>query len=87
MQTTTSSKMHLDEFVVNFEKDLSLVFFLSTNITTRISWYLDSGVSHHMKKSQEIFIILMERDSWIHVELGEDAKYAIKGEGIVFFLA
>ena len=27
----------------------------------------------------------MERDSGFHVELGDDSKYAVKGEGIVMF--
>jgi hypothetical protein len=27
----------------------------------------------------------MERGSGVHVELGGDAKYAVKGEGTIFF--
>jgi hypothetical protein len=27
----------------------------------------------------------MEKDSGIHVELGDDAKYAVKGEGTILF--
>jgi hypothetical protein len=27
----------------------------------------------------------MERDSCVHVELGDEAKYVVKGEGIVTF--
>jgi hypothetical protein len=85
MQTTTSTEMQLDEFAVKFEKDFSLVSFLSTNTTTKNAWYLDTGAYRHMKKSWEIFSSLMERDLGIHVELGDDAKYAMKGEGIVLF--
>jgi hypothetical protein len=28
---------------------------------------------------------LTDKDSRIHVELGDDAKYAVKGEGTIFF--
>jgi hypothetical protein len=34
-----------------------------------------------MKKAWEIFSSLTEWDSDAHVELGDDAKYAMKGEG------
>jgi hypothetical protein len=46
---------------------------------------LDSGASHHMTEAWEIFSSLMESDSDVHVELGDDAKYAVKGEGIITF--
>jgi hypothetical protein len=46
---------------------------------------LDSGASHHMTEAQELFSSLMERDSDVHVELGDDAKYAVKGEGTITF--
>jgi hypothetical protein len=70
---------------VKFEKDFSLVSFLSTSTTTRSAWYLDNGASHHMTEAQELFSSLMERDSYVHVELGDDAKYAVKGEGTITF--
>jgi hypothetical protein len=38
MQIVASSKMQLDEFAVKFEKDFSLVSFLSTNTTIRGAW-------------------------------------------------
>jgi hypothetical protein len=75
--------MQLDEFAVKFEKDSSLVSCLSTSTTTRSVWYLDSGASRHMTKARELFNNLTERDSRVHVELDDDAKYAVKGEGTV----
>jgi hypothetical protein len=33
----------------------------------------------------EIFSSLTERDLKVHVELGDDAKYAVKGEGTITF--
>jgi hypothetical protein len=48
-------------------------------------WYLDGGASRHMKKKRELFNSLMERELDFHVELGDDAKYAVKGEGTILF--
>jgi hypothetical protein len=38
-----------------------------------------------MTESWELFNNLMEKDSGIHVELGDDSKYAVKGEGTILF--
>jgi hypothetical protein len=48
-------------------------------------WYLDIDASRQMKKSRDIFSSLSERDLDVHVELGDDATYAMKGEGIITF--
>jgi hypothetical protein len=32
-------------------------------------------------KAWELFSCMMERHSDVHVELGDDAKYVVKGEG------
>jgi hypothetical protein len=70
---------------VKFQKDFSLVSCLSTSTTTRSAWYFDSGSSHHMTKEHEIFNSLTERDLEVHVELGDDSKYVVKGEGTIMF--
>jgi hypothetical protein len=75
----------LDEFAAKFEKDLSLVFYLSTSIVTRSAWYLDNGALCHMTEARELFNSLTKKDSGIHVELGDDAKYAVKVEGTILF--
>jgi hypothetical protein len=67
------------------EKDFSLVSCLCTSTNTRSDQYLDSGESHHMKKAWEKFSSLIEKDSWTHVELGDDTKYVVKGEGTIWF--
>ena len=36
-------------------------------------------------KSMRLFSSLMETNSGIHVELGDDAKYVVKGEGTLSF--
>ena len=75
----------MSEFVAKFESDFSLVFYLSTSTVAKSAWYLDSGASHHMTKVHELFSSLMKTDSGIHVKLGDDAKYAVKGEGTISF--
>lgn len=34
-----------------------------------------------MTKAQELFSSLMEKDSWIHVELGDDGKVCVERRG------
>jgi hypothetical protein len=69
---------------VKFE-DFSLVSYLSTSTVTRSTWYLDSGASSHMTAAQDLFNSLTEKDSGIHVELGKNAKYAVKGIATISF--
>jgi hypothetical protein len=38
-----------------------------------------------MTEAWELFSILTEKDLGIHVELGHDAKYVVKGEGTILF--
>lgn len=46
---------------------------------------MDSGASRHMTLTWELFNNLMEQDLEVHVELGNDAKYAIKGVETISF--
>jgi hypothetical protein len=82
---TTSTKTQVDDFATKFEKFYSLVSFLSTSTSMRSAWLLDIGASHHITKAHELFSILMERDSYLHVQLGDDSKYVVKGEGKITF--
>jgi hypothetical protein len=70
---------------MNFEKDFSLFSCISTNTPTRSAWNLDSGASRHMTEAWDIFSILTKRDSNVHVDLGDDAKYAVKGDKKIMF--
>jgi hypothetical protein len=80
----TLAENQSDEFAAKFEKEFTLASCLSTRTITKSAWFLDSDASHHMTESRELFCILKE-DSGIHVELGGDAKYAMKGEGTILF--
>jgi hypothetical protein len=75
----------LNEFAAKFKEDFSLVSYLSTSTVTRSAWYLDNGASCHIREAHELFSSLMETDLGIHAKLGDDAKYAVKGEGTILF--
>jgi hypothetical protein len=38
-----------------------------------------------LDEARELLSSLMEKDSRIHVELGDDVEYALKGEGTILF--
>jgi hypothetical protein len=84
-QTATSAEMQLDEFAVKFEKYCSLVSCLYTTTATKSAWFLDSVASLHMTEARELFSSLTKRDTYVRVELGDDAKYAVNGERTVMF--
>jgi hypothetical protein len=84
-QKTTSIETHLDEFATKFEKEFSMFSCLSTNTNSRSAWYLDSGASHHMTWTHELFTSWSEIDSDLHVELGTLAKCGVEGVGTVRF--
>jgi hypothetical protein len=46
---------------------------------------LDNGAYCHMKEDWELLRSLTERDSDVHVQHGDDFKYAMKGGGTIMF--
>jgi hypothetical protein len=54
-QTTTSTETQLDEFATKFEKDYSLVSFLSTNTTTEECLVLGQWCISSYDRSTELF--------------------------------
>jgi hypothetical protein len=46
---------------------------------------VDSGASRHMTGSQKSLTSLTEENSRLQVELGDNAKYAVKGIGTTSF--
>ena len=75
----------MTELASKFESDFSFVSCLSTNTTPNNAWYLDSVASRHMTEARELFNNFLEDDSDLHVELGNEAKYAIRGQGTMQF--
>jgi hypothetical protein len=84
-QVAASAENQLKEFTAKFESDFSLVSCLSTSTVSKSAWYLDSHASRHMTEALELLSNLTETNSGIHVELGDDVEYAMKGDGTVLF--
>jgi hypothetical protein len=74
----------LNELASKFESDFSFVSCLSTNTTPNDARYLDSGASRHMIEARESFNSL-SKDLELHIQLGNNAKYAMRGQGTVQF--
>ena len=83
-QVATSTETKVNEFAAKFEKDFSLVSYLSTSTIPRNVWYVDSGASRHMTSTWQLFSSL-KKDSWVQVELGDDAKYLAIAVGTISF--
>jgi len=64
-------------------------FFISTlscTVPTDIDiWLIDSGASRHMTIYREHLTDLVERESCLHVVLGDNARYNVKGVGYYTF--
>eukprot|EP00253_Pinus_taeda_P014171 PITA_14171 len=48
-------------------------------------WYLDSGASFHMTDDKSLFSTLEEKDLQMRIEMGDDGKYCVSGEGTIVF--
>jgi hypothetical protein len=73
----------------NANKDGEEFFFISTLSgmvpTSSDIWLIDSGASRHMTGYREHLTDLVEKDSRLHVVLGDDARYTVKGAGATSF--
>ena len=68
------------------KKECSLVSALTGTITdSSDTWLVDSGASRHMTGYRDSLRDLTEKDSALQVELGDNAKYAVKGVGTTSF--
>jgi hypothetical protein len=54
---------------------------LGTIPTSNNVWLIDSGASRHMTGYKENLTELVEKDSRLHVVLGDNARYDVKGTG------
>ena len=63
------------------------IFSLSGSITKNNEiWLVDNGASRHMIGYWSTLTDLSEKESSLHVELGDDARYAVKGVGFTSLL-
>eukprot|EP00253_Pinus_taeda_P014713 PITA_14713 len=77
-KTSTRMTKQMDELVEKFERNFALVSCLFGTVTRRV-WFLDSGVSCHMMRSRDIFSNMAKELRDLHVELGDNTKYATEG--------
>jgi hypothetical protein len=79
-----SEPPHRDEEV----KDEAF-FFISTLLGTVPTdsdiWLIDSGASRHMTRYREYLTDIVEKDSHLHVVIGDNARYTMKGVGYSSF--
>ena len=67
-----------------FELDFSLIACMVSSMVGCV-WYLDSGASFHMFGDKNIFSTLEEKDLQMRIEMGDDGKHRVSGEGTVVF--
>ena len=65
----------MNDFFSKCEKMLSMVYFLSTSMVSRNGWYVDNEASNQMASSRQLFPNIIEQDSGVQFEFGDDAKY------------
>eukprot|EP00253_Pinus_taeda_P029115 PITA_29115 len=68
----------------HFELDFTLIACMVSSMVGCV-WYLDSGASFHMTGDKSLFSTLEEKDLQMHIEMGDDGKYCVSGEGTVMF--
>ena len=67
-------------------KEYYLISALSGSIScSSETWLVDNGASMHMTGYRSALRDLTEKKSFVHVELGDDATYAIQGVGSTSF--
>jgi len=67
-----------------FELDFTLIVCM-VSLMVGCVWYLDNGASFHMTNDKNLFSTLEEKDLQMCIEMGDDGKYRVSGEGTVVF--
>jgi hypothetical protein len=81
---TKQSKLH--EIVDEIQKEYLFLSTLSRTIAYGSDiWLVDNGSSRHMTGSHNCLSYLVERESTLRVELGDNTKYAMRGVGATSF--
>eukprot|EP00253_Pinus_taeda_P021627 PITA_21627 len=80
-----SSKGYEGEALVSqFELDFTLIACMVSSMMG-CGWFIDSGTSFHITGDKSLFSTLEEKDLQLCIEMGDDRKYCVSGEGTVAF--
>ena len=75
----------VDEFSTEFEKEFSLIAYLSTCSVSSIVWYINNGASTYMSGVRGCFSEFYEKGVNVDVELGDDRVVMVVGRGTILF--
>ena len=67
-----------------FELDFILIACMVSSMVGCV-WYLDNGASFRMSSDKNLFSTMEEKDLQMWIEMGDDGKYRVLGEGTVVF--
>ena len=67
-----------------FELDFSLITCMVSSMVGCV-WYLDNGASFYMSGDKNLFSSLEEKGLQMRIDMGDDGKYHVLGEGTVVF--
>jgi hypothetical protein len=84
-QVATTTKTQMDEFAAKFEKDFSLVSLPLYQHHHKECMVLGQWCISSYDKGTRAIQQSDEKYSGSHVELGDDAKYTVEGEGTILF--
>ena len=72
--TQMARSAEVDEFSRYFDEEFCLIACMAST-TDRSIGYIDNGASSHMTGHKRFFKDLQEAGTFIHVKLGDDARY------------
>lgn len=85
-QKKKSKESNLDKVAKDIRKEYYPMSSLFGSMScSGETWLVDSGASRHMIGYQSALINLTEKNPFVHVELRDDATYAIQGVGSTSF--
>ena len=73
-----------DALSSQFELDFTLIACMASSMMG-CGWFLDNGASFHITSDKSLFSTLEDKDLKIIIEMGDDGKNHVLGEGKVVF--
>ena len=80
-----SSKLNSRKTKTQRNEDINISTLSGMVPTNDNTWLIDSGASRHMVGLRDHLTIFVEKETHLHVVLGDDAKYNVRGVGTSIF--